>query len=167
MAKRGRLIAVALVLLGLFLYLTSRHSGSHPRDLHAARFQDTQIHEELRPVLKEPPGKWDPVGDRFQEEHGSTGGRGAAIQNQADAIANPALRVNDEIGQRKTPKKGGQDSGKAEDMLSHVKGQPEPQKQPKKQSGVGGSGAVLPGEENAAVPGEYDPAEGILNRNLF
>src|SRR2546421_9851996 len=160
MARRGRVIGAALVLLVIFLLITSRNSGSHPRDLHMpARGPQ----KPLAPVIKEPAGVWDPVHDKFHDQqnpgpvdmgdrHGADeslnrkspkkGGQEvkADIARKAQGVLkdvqrNDAAKVED--------KKKGQDTGKAANMASNVKGQPDPQK-PKQKPGEG-SGAVVNG----------------------
>jgi hypothetical protein len=64
--------------------------------------------------------------------------------------------------------KKGQDSGKAANMVSNVKGQPDPQK-PKQKPGEG-SGAVVNGgskeDGDDVVIDKYDPAAGASNTQL-
>src|SRR5277367_4990064 len=96
MARRGRVIGLAIGLLLGFLLFTSRRSiGSHPRDLHGSdsppsRHDDSkpQHRDELRPIIKEPPGKWDPVEDRFHDQKAASGGGNrAALHEQLDEMA--------------------------------------------------------------------------------
>jgi len=65
MIRRSRAIALAIALLIGFLYITSRHGGSHPRDLSSIRSSDSETEAQLHAILKEPPGKWDPGEDKF------------------------------------------------------------------------------------------------------
>jgi hypothetical protein len=161
MARRGRVIGVVLGLVALFVFITSRNSGSHPRDLKFTLPKENQ--EPLRPIIKEPPGAWDPVKDGFRDQQagspGSGGGEsGPAGQEKPEAVKKQDARI-EEIN-RKTPKKAGQDTGKAADMANNGKGQPEPKKEIKKPGQ--GSGAVIPGKEkeDQIVIDQYDPVEG-------
>ena len=153
MARRGRVIGVVLGLVALFLFITSRNSGSHPRDLKSTLPKENQ--EPLRPIIKEPAGTWDPVKDGFKS--------GPAGQEKPEAVKKQAAPV-EEVS-RKTPKKAGQDTGKAADTANNAKGQPEPKKEIKKPGQ--GSGAVVPGKEekeDQVVIDQYDPAEGTCCR---
>jgi hypothetical protein len=162
MARRGRVIGVVLGLVALFLFITSRNSGSHPRDLKSALPKENQ--EPLRPIIKEPAGTWDPVKDGFRDQQagspGSGGGKsGPAGQEKPEAVKKQDAPI-EEVS-RKTPKKAGQNTGKAAGTANNAKGQPEPKKEIKKPGQ--GSGAVVPGKEekeDQIVIDEYDPAEG-------
>lgn len=167
MARRGRMIGVALGLFLLFLFITSRHSGSHPRDLRS-KAKDIANEDELRPVIKEPPGKWDALDDKFREQHISGGGGLGSLKDQSDEVRKPNIEA-DEI-RRKSPKKGKEDTEKVADIVKPVdgadkiKGQPDTPKRPKKQGG--GSGAVVTDDDakdekkEGMEVKEYDPAEG-------
>ena len=185
MARRGRVIGAALVLLVIFLLITSRNSGSHPRDLHMpARGPQ----KPLAPVIKEPAGVWDPVHDKFHDQqnpgpvdmgdrHGADeslnrkspkkGGQEvkADIARKAQGVLKDVQRNDDA---KVEDKKKGQDTGKAANMASNVKGQPDPQK-PKQKPGEG-SGAVVNGgskeDDDDIVIDEYDPAAGASNTQL-
>jgi hypothetical protein len=125
--------------------------------MHLSRFKDSQHPENLRPVLKEPAGKWDPVNDRFKEQ---TGGIAPGLQEQLDAIGKQVLDLPAEGIKRKTPKKGNADktTGHAVDLADDIKEQVQAER-PRKQQG--GSGAVRPVEEPLIEP--YDPASGIFH----
>lgn len=156
------MIGAVLGLIVIFLLLSSRNSGSHPRDMHTGRFHDT--HEDLRPIIKEPPGKWDPFEDKFQDEPSSRGHKVKGLQEQLEEIQRQAFDLPDEGIQRKPLRKGGdQDTRKLEDK---AKGQLLVESEPKK-FGVGGSGAVVIGKEEANV-NRYDPAAGLpFGKNAF
>lgn len=180
MARRGRVVGAALGLLVLFLFVTSRNSGSHPRDL---KTPVRGVQEPLQPIIKEPPGSWDPVNDKFHD------------QQKPKPVDVGDMRGADDGINRKTPKKGGQEAnanagkgsqdalrdiqrndaakvedkkmgqgtGKAADMASNVKGQPDPQKpmqRPGEGSGAVGGGNTKPDDGNEVVIEEYDPAAG-------
>jgi hypothetical protein len=153
MARRGRVIGVALGLIALFLFITSRNSGSHPRDLKSTK----ENREPLRPIIKEPPGTWDPVKDGFRDQQAGNPGSGSGRSGQEKPEAVMKQDTPAEDVSRKTPKKA--DPAKAADI---AKGQPEPKKEVKKPGQ--GSGAVVPGteeKEDQIVIDEYDPAEGL------
>jgi len=160
MAGRRRIIALALGCLILFLIITTRKSsGSHPRDLHNSRFKDTEHRDKLHTILKEPPGKWDPVEDRFKDQN--AGDKiPKELQDQLDAIARGALDMPEELLRRKPIRKEGQGDSKRLENLA--KGQPEPEKKESGAgAGAGGSGAVVV-EQQPEVLNEYDPAQGTL-----
>lgn len=186
MARRGRVIGAALGLLVIFLLVTSRNSGSHPRDLHMpARGPQ----EPLAPVIKEPAGVWDPVHDKFHDQqrpgpvdmgNGHEADEGlnrkspkkAGQEAKAD-IGKKAQEVLKDVQKNDAAKvedkKKGQDTGKVADMASNVKGQPDPQK-PKQKPGSG-SGAVVNGgtkedDNDNVVIDEYDPAAGTSRLSL-
>lgn len=165
MLRRARAIPIALILLAGFLYLTSRHS-SHPRDLHSSRFrQEFRPSEELRPILKEPPGKWDPLDDTFRAQQKMGGANG--LKNQNEEIEKLGLDLPDEELRRKTPKKPAKNPGKVSDTVNNAKEEPQVQKQLQNQGNPHGpgSGAVVIEEE--AVPKPYDPEEGMFNASQF
>jgi hypothetical protein len=152
MARRGRIIGVALGLVVLFLIITTRHSGSHPRDL---RMREEEERDELRPVIKEPPGKWDAVEDKFRKQHIA-----------GDGVLNDELRkqnIEEDELRRKTLKKGSKEEGaKPGEVSDKIQGQPDSQRKPKN---AGGSGAVGVDDTNdekkeSLEVKEYDPAEG-------
>ena len=99
MARRGRVIGATLGLIVLFLFVTSRNSGSHPRDLKTpVRGQQ----EPLAPIIKEPPGTWDPVHDKFHDQQNPRPVDMGDMHGQEDTLS------------RKTLKKGGQEPPKAD-----------------------------------------------------
>jgi hypothetical protein len=158
MARRGRLIGIALGLLVIFMVITTRKSGSHPRDLHTSRSQDSETHGELYPIIKEPPGRWDTVGDKFRDQQGRDGSE-KNMQDHLDAISKQGLDSADEGIQRKPLRKADQNS-------KNLKEQVEVEKEPKReQDGVGRSGAVV--IEKEEVVRQYDPAEGMSDASLF
>jgi hypothetical protein len=151
MARRGRMITAALVLFTLFVLITTRRSGSHPRDLKV-RLKDGENQVPLHPIIKEPPGKWDPVDDEFRKGHASGEGGIPRDDTRKQDLGDQGIN-------RKSPKKKGP---KVVDEADHIKGQPEPEKRPKKEGE--GSGAVVTGdddEQGKVVTREYDPAEGV------
>jgi hypothetical protein len=159
MARRGRVIGVVLGLVALFLFITSRHSGSHPRDLKSTLPKENQ--EPLRPIIKEPPGTWDPVKDGFRDQQAGSPGSGGGKSGQEKPEAVKKQDTPIEEVSRKSPKKAGQNTGKAADIANKAKGQREPKKEIKKPGQ--GSGAVVPGKEekeDQIVIDQYDPAEG-------
>ena len=105
MARRGRVIFAALGLCILFLILSSRKSSSHFRDLQAEHLQDSLHELLLRPIIKEPPGQWDPIQDKFKEQKKSGGGDIKGLDEQIGPIAKGALDLPEEGIKRKTPKK--------------------------------------------------------------
>ena len=155
--RRGRVTGLALGLLILFLYITTRNSGSHPRDMRTSRFKDTEHSDTLRPILKEPSGRWDPQNDKFKEAHLSGGGPGLGLHDQIEAIKKQGLDLPAEGIKRKTPKKG-KDASKA----SNLKDQVEVEKPLREQ---GGSGAVVPVDADIVEP--YDPAEGMSHMDFL
>src|SRR5271170_4343062 len=152
MARRGRVISLTLGLLVGFLVFTTRKStGSHPRDLHGtnslpSRHDASAQHhrDELRPIIKEPPGKWDPVEDRFQDQKAVSGGSRGALQEQLDEIAKQPFDLPAEGIQRKTPKKeanrGQQGVNQAKDRGSGINPQGNVQQGGQQKAG---SGAVV------------------------
>jgi hypothetical protein len=105
----------------------------------------------LRPIIKEPAGKWDPTSDQFKDQTVGGGG-GKILEDQLDDIRKQVNEIPVDGIKRKTPKKG-KDSGKAANKPK----EPEVAKKPVKEKT--GSGAVVPAKEEANEP--YDPAEGI------
>ena len=167
MARRGRVIGLALGLVTLFLYLTSRHSGSHPRDLDESTHKTSEPVDELRAILKEPPGKWDPFADKFKYQQTPDGRSSNTEQNQLDESSNEGSNPVDEGIRRKSPKKGvGTDSRKIQHVANNAMGQDLPKKAPKDPHQLGGSntgsGAVILEEE--IVPAPYDPTEGPAHK---
>ena len=144
MARRGRIIGAVLGLILIFLLISSRNSRSHPRDMRTDRVQETP--EGLHPIIKEPPGRWDAVEDRFEDSASHLKG----FQGQLDEISRQAFDLPDEGIQRKPLKKEGSNLRKLENK---AKGEP-------KQFGVGGSGAVNVAKQEANVK-RYDPATGL------
>jgi hypothetical protein len=148
MARRPRVIAAGLGLIILFIYISSRNSGSHPRDMRNAAVQQTS--EELRAILKEPPGQWDPVADKFR------GGFDISSQERLADIAQHGGDLPEDVFHRKTPKKTGQkaaihDIDSKEETESLQKGH--------------GHGPLVPDEPEIVVE-EYDPAEGARFSNV-
>jgi hypothetical protein len=158
MARRGKAIALALGLLALFLFITSRNAGSHPRDMHSSRFKDTTHPEMLRPVLKEPAGKWDAAADAFQDQSVTGGSAAVGLKEQLESIQQQAGDLPAEGIMRKTPKKG--NTGKPADVANDAKDKAEVENPRRPQDGIG---AVSPIEEPVK---EYDPAEGMTNGDL-
>jgi len=173
--RRSRVIAITLGLLVGFLLFTSRNSSaSHPRDLHGRPSRHDastaqQHRDELRPIIKEPPGKWDPVEDRFHDQKAAAGGGvRAGLQEQLDEIAKQPFDLPGEGIQRKTPKKdankGQQGAGgvnRGQDRGSGVNPQGQVQHQQGGQQKAG-SGAVVVDSKQEVLKDEftYDPAEG-------
>jgi len=158
MARRGRLIGLAIGLFVAFMLITSRRSsGSHPKDMRAGN-REKQRQQTLHPIIKEPPGKWDPEDDQFVQQHEASGVGDVHIDD-IDPSKHQDLAA--EGIKRKTPQKG----GKNVDQTDHIKGQPEPLKRPAREGG--GSGAVVTGDDEdvQAVLSEYDPAAGIAPGN--
>ena len=184
MARRGRVIGAALGLLVIFLFVTSRNSGSHPRDLQNS-VRGPQ--DPLSPVIKEPAGAWDPVNDKFHDQQrpnvmgiGDMPGADEALNRKTpkkvgqDGKADTQKGLQDSGREAPRPdsgrvedKKKGQDTGKAADMASNIKGQPDTQK-PMQKPGEG-SGAVVNGNGKGAGANEveieeYDPAAGSCDK---
>jgi hypothetical protein len=160
------MIGVALGLFLVFLFVTSRHSGSHPRDLRSKE-NELERKDELLPVIKEPPGKWDAVQDNFRKQHISGDGAGVVgaggLKDQREEVRKQ--NVESEELKRKSPKKGKEDSAKAGDGGDKIQGQPEAGRRPMRQGG--GSGAVVTDDDDKGEKKkeglevkEYDPAEG-------
>jgi hypothetical protein len=166
MARRGRVIGLTLGLLAGFLLFASRKStGSHPRDLHGSTSlpsrHDASAKHELRPIIKEPPGKWDPVEDRFHDEKAASGGNHGALQAQLDEIAKQAFDLPAEGMQRKTPKKEanrGQQGGN--DRGSGINPQAQAQQGGQQKAESGAVVADLKQEVLKEFEYAYDPAEG-------
>ena len=180
MARRGRVIGAALGFLVLFLFLTSRNSGSHPRDLKTP-VRGPQV--PLQPIIKEPPGTWDPVNDKFHDQQkpkpggmGDVRGADDDITRKTPTKADQEVKINNGKGSQDAlrdiqrndaakveDKKKGQDTGKAADMASNIKGQPDSQKpmqKPGEGSGAVGGGSTKANDGDEAVIEEYDPAAG-------
>jgi hypothetical protein len=123
------------------------------------------VKHELRPVIKEPPGKWDPVEDRFHDEKAVSGGNHGALQEQLDEIAKQAFDLPAEGMQRKTPKKEanrGQQQGvnQAKDRGSGINPQAQVQQGGKQKAGNGAVVVDLKQEVLKEFEYAYDPAEG-------
>lgn len=165
------MIGAALGLLVLFIIFTSRNSGSHPRDLRT-KSMETQGQDELRPIIKEPPGKWDPTEDQFRQQHikgdGTSGTGSGVLKDQGEGIRKPSIE-EDEL-KRKSPKKGNGDTVKPAVNADKLQEQPESPKRPQK--GGEGSGAVVLDDDSKGQKKEglevkeYDPAEGLIHRTV-
>ena len=66
MARKGRIIAALIGLLVVIFILSPRNSRSHSRNMRPGRFEDGR--NELHRIIKEPPGVWDPVEDKFRDQ---------------------------------------------------------------------------------------------------
>ena len=154
MVRRGKTICAVLVLLVIFLLLSLRNSGTHSRDMHADRFKDTR--KESYPIIKEPPGKWDPIEDKFRDQLATDGINVKGLQEQLNDIQRQVFDLPDEPIQRKPIRKGGSDTRKLEDK---AKGQPLNDNE-SNHLGVDGSDAAVveKGEVNVKP---YDPAAGF------
>jgi hypothetical protein len=163
MARRVRVIIAALGLCILFLILSPRKSGSHPRDIQTERFHDSPQEPLSRPIIKEPPGPWDPIQDKFKDQKKSGQGDIKGLDEQIDPIAKGALDLPENGIKRKTIKKGKQNmvpgNGK-EDTGPGVVSEKPP-------GGVGGSGGMVAIEKEEVVLREYDPAEGVMLWSVF
>jgi hypothetical protein len=144
MARKGRVIGVVLGLILILLLLSSRNARSHPRDMRTALVPETR---EGPPIIKEPPGRWDAVEDKFQD---SLASHLKGIQEQLDEVSKQTFDIPDEGIQVKPPRKGDSNLRKLENK---AKGEP-------KQFGVGGNGAVNIGKQGPDVK-RYDPAAGL------
>jgi hypothetical protein len=140
----------------------------------------------LAPIIKEPPGTWDPVHDKFHDQQNPRPVDMGDMHGQEDTLSRKTLkkggqeppkadagkgsqealrdmqrhdgeRVEDKKKGQDTDKKKGQDTGKAADMASNVKGQPDPQK-PMQKPGEG-SGAVVNGNKKVADDDEVEIEE--------
>jgi hypothetical protein len=168
--RRSRVITLTIGLLVAFLLFTSRNnSGSHPRDLRNVNSRhEAQHRDELRPIIKEPPGKWDPVEDRFHDQKAASGGGNrAALHEQLDEIAKQPFDLPAEGIQRKTPKKEanrGQQGGvnQGQDRGVGINPQEQVQQQGGQQKAGKGAAVVDPKQEVLKDEYTYDPAEGAL-----
>ena len=149
MARRGRVIFLATGLLLVFFFLSSRKSGSHPRDLQRGRFQEG--HNELRPMINEPPGKWDPIEDKFKNQEQIASGEGNDIGKYGV----------DESIERKTPKKGPQNIHKEVVGGKEETGSGMEPKKHELQGGGRESGNALDNHKEVVLK-EYDPAAGFV-----
>jgi glutaredoxin len=118
MSQRRRILGATLALVILFLVLSTRRStGAHPRDLRGG-LRDVDEQEARLTRIKEPPGKWDPVADRFVNQQGDVG-EGKGLQEQIDEIIKQMDDLPDEPApRRKTPKKNNQQQKTLEDVDS-------------------------------------------------
>jgi hypothetical protein len=169
--RRNRIIAVTIGLLVAFLLFTSRNSkASHPRDLRDINSRhDAQHRDELRPIIKEPPGKWDPVEDRFHDQKAASGGGNhAALKEQLDEFAKQPFDLPVEGIQRKTPKKEanrGQQGGvnQGQDRGSGINPQGQGQQHGGQQKAGSGAAVVDSKQEVLKDDHTYDPADGTLS----
>jgi hypothetical protein len=157
MIRRGRFAALALILLGFFIYLTSRNSGSHPRDLKP-QLQEEAAKPAIVPFIKEPPGTWDPVADKFKDDPREQSKQEGPRNKNPDTRVKPAPQLGSEIGMRKTPKKG---KNKDENPPSDSKEQYEAQRKSDKQGAGIENEATHPLDQKVIANDGYDPAEGI------
>jgi hypothetical protein len=105
MARKGRIVGIALILFLVYL-LSSRKPGSHPRDL---RPEDDSTHDELsHPVMKDFLGEQDPIRDKLKEEHKSGKDNVKGMDQKINTAAFVGLEFADEGITRKTPKKEAQ-----------------------------------------------------------
>jgi hypothetical protein len=158
MTRRGRVICAALSLLALFLWISSRNSGSRSQSLHKSRVKEPKVREPTHPTWKEPPGEWDPVEDKFLGQQHPDGENINIIQEQREEIAKQGSNLPDEGVRGKSSTRPLQDVQNDENT-SRVNGQSEPQKQFSEQGATVGQDAGSE-NENAEILPEYDPSEG-------
>jgi len=158
MARRGRAIATLLGLLVVFIWITSRNSGSHPRDLRVFTAEDLgSTSDALRSILKEPPGKWDPVADKFTGHTKNT--HFEMSREQLDIIANGGADMPDAgVRRKEAPKKTSQIPLNPEKISNDEKGGIDPVNTRKTQKTVTDRDETLVPEEEKVQ--KYDPAEG-------
>ena len=155
MTQRRRILGVALGLLVMFLLLSTRRStGSHPRDLRGLRdVEGSTAEDDSRARINEPPGKWDPLGDRFVNQHGGAVGNNN-FQEQIEDISMENDNVpEDESIRRKTPKKKPLEDVNPDRAMSDMT------KAGDAQESIGAEGNEE-SEKGSSVK-EYDAADGI------
>lgn len=153
----------ALGLCLFFFVFTSRNSGSHPRDLQKERVHDSPREERLRATIKEPPGQWDPIQDKFKNQQKSGAGDVVGLDEQLDAIGKGSLHLPEDGIKRKTPKKGEQNmavGNRKEDIGPGVVSE-------KPATAGDESGGAVSIQKEEVVSKEYDPAEGIMLWSAF
>ena len=155
MIRRSRAIGLAVGLLLVFVYITSRNSGSHPRDLRSIRSTDSETEAQLHAILKEPPGKWDPDEDEFIGQH------------HPPAVANPQIAKE----QPNVLGKAGSDNIKKDEVAAAVDhGKPGTgamPKQPGVPDAVKAAGQVPLRQPDSQEPEAYDPAQGNLELHSY
>jgi len=156
MARRGRVIGATAILCFLFL-LSFRKSGSHPRDLRTESFHDSLQEKQSHLTIKEPPGQWDPIEDKFKDQQKLEEIEIEGVDELIDTVTKVALELSEERIQRKTPQKGAENG--MEDAGPGVVLK-------KPAGGVDESGVVAIGKEEVGLK-KYDPAQGIILWSVF
>ena len=158
MARKGRVIGAVLILCFIF-FLSSRKSGSHPRDLRKGATHDSPQKEHTHQIIKQALAHQDSMQDRYKEQHDPGKGDMKGLSEQINAIAKD---LPEEEIQWKAPKKKPQNlavENEKEDTGPGVILE-------KQDIGVDKHDMVSINKDEVVLK-EYDPAKGITFWNAF